>query len=80
MPNYPWPKKWVVDFYIDATILQILDEYKLSNLINSSYKTKIINREKLNYVRANKIICRSNWAIKSLIKDYQIDKSKIYLY
>ena len=79
LPNYPWPEKWLVDFYIDATILQILDEYKLSNLINSSYRSKIINREKLNYVRANKIICRSNWAIKSLIKDYQIDKSKIYL-
>ena len=20
LPSYPWPKKWVVDFYIDATI------------------------------------------------------------
>ena len=29
------------------------------------------------YLRANKIICRSNWAIKSLIEDYQIEESKI---
>ena len=77
LPSYPWPKKWDVDFYIDATILQILDDYRLSNLISNSYKIKIINREKLNYIRANRIICRSKWAIKSLIKDYKIDKSKI---
>ena len=49
LPSYPWPEKWVVDFYIDATILQILDEYKVSNLISNSYKIEIINREKLNY-------------------------------
>ena len=79
LPSYPWPEKWNVDFYIDATILQILDQYKLSNLISNSYKRGIINREKLNYVRANRIICRSNWAIQSLIKDYQIEKSKISL-
>ena len=53
-----------VDFYIDATISQIIDEYKVSNKISNSYKKEIINREKLNYVRANKIICRSNWAIR----------------
>ena len=79
LPSYPWPQKWDVVYYIDATIYQILDEYKLSKLISNSYKKEIINREKLNYVRANKIICRSNWAIKSLIKDYQIDKTKIFL-
>ena len=79
LPSYPWPEKWDVDFYIDATILQILDQYKLSNLISYSYKREIINREKLNYERANKIVCRSNWAIKSLIEDYSIEKSKISL-
>ena len=28
LPSYPWPEKWNVDFYIDATISQILYEYK----------------------------------------------------
>ena len=79
LPSYPWPEKWSVDFYIDATILQIIDEYKVSNKISNSYKREIINRERLNYLRANKIICRSNWAIESLINDYKIDKSKISL-
>ena len=77
LPSYPWPKTWNVDFYIDATILQIIDQYKVLNQISNSYKREIINREKLNYLRANKIICRSNWAIKSLIEDYQIEESKI---
>ena len=66
LPSYPWPKTWNVDFYIDATILQIIDQYKVLNQISKSYKREIINREKLNYQRANRIICRSNWAIKSL--------------
>tara|TARA_S200000501_G_scaffold357917_1_gene382094 strand:- start:33 stop:1166 length:1134 start_codon:yes stop_codon:yes gene_type:complete len=79
LPSYPWPKKWNVDFYIDATISQILDEYKLSNQISNSYKREIINRERLNYEKANRIICRSNWAIQSLIKDYKIENSKISL-
>ena len=79
LPSYPWPKKWDVDFYIDATISQIIDEYKVSKLISNSYKREIFNREKFNYERANKIICRSNWAIKSLIKDYEIEESKISL-
>ena len=79
LPTYPWPERWNVEFYIDATILQIIDEYKVSNQISNSYKREIIHRERLNYVRANRIICRSNWAIQSLINDYQIEKSKISL-
>ncbi len=79
LPSYPWPEKWDVDFYIDATISQIIDEYKVTNLISNTYKRKIINREKLNYERANRIICRSNWAMNSLINDYHIKKAKIYM-
>ncbi len=79
LPSYPWPDKWTVDFYIDATISQILNEYKLSNQISPYYKRQIITREKFNYERANRIICRSNWAIKSLTEDYDIEKSKISL-
>ena len=38
LPSYPWPERWNVDFYIDATISQIIDEYKVSNKISNSYK------------------------------------------
>ena len=29
LPNYPWPKKWSIDFYIDATTKQILNNYSI---------------------------------------------------
>ena len=79
LPYYPWHENWVVDFFIDATTDQIFKEYSSSNLISDSFKNKIIIREKRNYLKANKIICRSSWAIESLIKDYKINKDKIFL-
>ena len=79
MPSYPWPRKWNVDFYIDCTTSQIFREYALSNMIDNKYKQKIISREKHNYQKAKRIICRSNWAIESLLNEYQISKKKIFL-
>lgn len=79
LPSYPWSDKWNVDFYIDATSLQIFREYSLSDMIAKSYRDEIISREKLNYQKAKRIICRSNWAVKSLLNDYQINKKKIFL-
>ena len=79
LPSYPWPKKWNVDFYIDGTTSQIFKEYSVSNLIANSYKDNIIYREKKNYENARRIICRSSWAIESLLSEYQINKKKIFL-
>ena len=79
LPSYPWPKKWNIDFYIDATTLQIFKEYSGINTFANSYKKEIIFREKQNYKNAKRIMCRSNWAIQSLINEYQINKKKIYL-
>ena len=79
LPSYPWPEKWNVDFYIDGTTAQIFREYSLSAMIANSYKDKIIYRENQNYKNAKRIICRSNWAIESLINEYQINQEKIFL-
>ena len=79
LPNYPWPKKWNVDFYIDATIIQIFNSYSLSGNLNKDYKDNILRREKISYMNAKNIICRSNWAAKSLINDYEINKNKIHI-
>lgn len=78
LPHFPWERDWKVDFYIDATTSQIFKEYSSSNMISDSFKKKIITREKRNYINANKIICRSNWAVESLLKDYKIKKEKIF--
>jgi len=78
LPHYPWPDNWNVDFYIDATIYQLFKYYSLGDNLHNSYKEKIIAREKKNYQKAKNILCRSKWAINSLINDYQIDKQKIF--
>tara|TARA_Y100000589_G_scaffold164513_2_gene156381 strand:+ start:1438 stop:2571 length:1134 start_codon:yes stop_codon:yes gene_type:complete len=78
LPQYPWPKSWSVDYYIDATIHQLFTYYNLGSNLHKSYKERIIHREKINYLAAKNIICRSKWAINSLINDYHIDKRKIY--
>jgi len=77
IPAYPWSKKWAIYFYIDYTIHQIFNEYNQSNLISESFKNKVIKRERLNYLKANHIICRSKAARSSLLKDYKIDQRKI---
>ena len=78
-PSYPWPDKWNVDFYIDVTTSQIFKDYSLSDMIDKNYIKKIISREKQNYKKAKRIICRSSWAIESLLNEYQISKKKIFL-
>ena len=47
-------------------------------MIANSYKEEIIYREKINYKNAKRIICRSNWAVRSLLNEYQINKEKIF--
>lgn len=79
LPSYPWPQEWNVDFYIDGTTSQIFKEYSVSNMIANSYKENIFYREKQNYENAKRIICRSSWAIESLLSEYQINKKKIFL-
>ena len=48
-------------------------------MIANSYKEEIIYREKINYKNAKRLICRSNWAVRSLLNEYQINKEKIFL-
>ncbi len=45
LPNYPWPQKWNVAFYIDATTNQIFNEYGNSKRISDKLKKEIISRE-----------------------------------
>ena len=79
IPIYPWPKNTVVDFYIDATNLQIFNNYGYGSKIDKKFKLKIINREKAAYKAAGKIICMCQWAADSVIKDYGINPKKVHV-
>ena len=79
LPIYPWPKNILVDFYIDATNLQIFNDYGYGSTIDEKYKLKIINRERNAYKAAGNIFCMCQWAVDSVIKDYGINPKKVHL-
>ena len=79
LPPFPLPDKWQVDFYIDATTSQIFDFYGTGIRINSHLKSQVIAREQFGYQRAGSVICRSEWAAKSVINDYSINPKKVFI-
>ena len=79
IPLYPWPNNAVVDFYIDATNLQIFNNYGCGTKIDNKFKLKVINREKAAYKAAGKIICMCQWAADSVINDYGINSKKVHV-
>lgn len=77
LPDVYNSKNFNVVFYLDATIKQIIEEYKLNKLISKKYKEKILGKEKLNYEYSNLIFTMSNFAKESLIRHYAIEPKKI---
>lgn len=69
--EYSSIKKW---FYIDQTLKQC-DAYFDRSIVNAD----ILNRERLGYESATGVIVHSEWAARSLIDDYRIKRSKIYV-
>ncbi len=79
IPIYPWPENIFVDFYIDATNLQIFNDYGYGSNIDEDFKLKVINREREAYKAAGNIICMCQWAADSVINDYGINPEKVHL-
>tara|TARA_Y100001978_G_scaffold180981_1_gene176860 strand:+ start:348 stop:1490 length:1143 start_codon:yes stop_codon:yes gene_type:complete len=79
IPMYPWPKNIFVDFYIDATNLQIFNDYGYGYKIDEKFKLEIIKRERSAYRSAGRIICMCQWAADSVIKDYGINPKKVHV-
>ena len=79
LPPLPLANKWHVDFYIDATTSQVFDFYGIGKRLDSYFQSKILERERLGYQKAGSIICRSQWAANSVIKNYSINPKKVYI-
>ncbi len=79
LPLYPWPKNTFVDFYIDATNLQIFNNYGYGSKIDEKFKSEVIKRERAAYESAGSIICMCQWAADSVIKDYGINSKKVHV-
>jgi len=79
LPAWPWPSAWRVDFYIDATTRQVFNDYGSGERLASSYRSQVLERERLAYQQAGVIVCMCQWAADSLIGDYGIDPSKVHV-
>ena len=79
LPPTPWSNKWQVNYYIDATLKQNFDDYGLSAIVASKIRNIALKTERKNYLQAQRIICMSRAAAKSIIEDYQISATKVYV-
>jgi len=77
LPCYPWPDCWEVGFYIDATTSQVFYDYFKGIRIAKGFRERVLRHERLSYQNSRAVICRSQWAAKSLTSDYGIDSSKV---
>ncbi|MFT3879127.1 MAG: glycosyltransferase family 4 protein [Gemmatales bacterium] len=64
-------------YYIDMTLLQLFDFYGERGSVGSRIADEAMQREKLGYQSAKYVVCHSNWAAESVIKDYGIDAAKV---
>lgn len=79
LPIEPWPPSWRVDFYIDATTLQVFKEYKVGLQIAPKLQAQVLERERRAYMAAGVVVCMCQWAADSVIADYQIDPRKVHV-
>jgi len=77
LPPNPWPRQWMIDFYIDATTHQVFDAYGVGSRIATAFQRRVIERERQAYEAAGVVICMSRWAADSVIADYGIDPAKV---
>ena len=79
LPSHPWPDRWRVAFYIDATTCQVFGDYDSGHRIAESVQHQALQRERAAYSHAVAVICRSQWAADSVINDYGINPTKVHV-
>lgn len=79
LPPSPWRSNWNVNYYIDATLSQVFDDYGLGKKISKRIQKEALEQEQKNYLNATRIICMSPWAATSVVNDYGINPSKVHV-
>ncbi|HQR06088.1 MAG TPA: glycosyltransferase family 4 protein [Gemmatales bacterium] len=64
-------------FYIDMTLTQLFDFYQERCTIGSRIAQEAVQREKEGYQSATFVVCHSQWAARSVLKDYGIEAGKV---
>ncbi|HHG2222847.1 MULTISPECIES: glycosyltransferase family 4 protein [unclassified Synechococcus] len=79
LPPEPWPAPWRVDFYIDATTRQVLDDNGTRQRLSEAFRNQVLERERRAYQQAHAVVCMAQWAADSVITDYGIDPVKVHV-
>lgn len=79
LPPAPWSNRWVVNYYIDATLQQLFETYGLAAKVGRSRQQAALQQEQRNYANAKRIICMSHWAANSVVETYGIAPSKVHV-
>ncbi len=79
LPPTPWLNQWKINYYIDATLKQNFDDYGLASIVATKIQKSALATERKNYLQAERIICMSREAAKSVIEDYNISAAKVYV-
>lgn len=79
LPPVPWSAAWRVAFYIDATTQQLFRDYGTGARIAHAYRLEVLERERQAYQQAEAVICMCQWAADSVVADYGIHPSKVYV-
>lgn len=64
-------------YFLDQTLLQLLDTYGIRGQVGSWIARDALERERQGYQRAAHIVVHSEWALRSVVDDYGIDKEKV---
>ncbi len=75
----PAPLTCPVNYYIDATLSQYFESYGHASKVTPRVMADAIDREREAYVRAQRIVCMSRWAARSVVQDYEIPPHKVHI-
>jgi glycosyltransferase involved in cell wall biosynthesis len=79
LPPRPWRRGWRVSYYIDATLRQNFIDYGLARRTGRKAREDALRRELEHYQAAERIVCMSRWAARSVVEDYGIPSSKVHV-
>ena len=78
-PLLPPTSSRPVSYYIDATLKQNFEDYGLGARIGSRWTRDALARERDQYARAERVVCMSRWAADSVVSDYAVPPSKVFV-
>ncbi len=72
----PSIERW---FYVDMTLVQLLDHYGLARTIGRRIARDALRREGEGYRAAAGVVAHSRWAARSVLADHGVDPSRVHV-